>query len=682
MRHHWSAPQGFDAADVYRDWFDHVYRPGTDGAFAYELTLVRMADPVDRNMRWLRRKVDEADAASDFLMDAQERARLQDAIDNPPDWTPDFFVHRRRDVPDFSGRFANRFTLLPDGAGRPSLAKPSRPGGSPAPIVAIIDDGIGYLNARFTAADGDRLKTRLARVWLQAEDALEDTGANLVMRCGTEVSSAEIDGLLAGGAALDEAAEYAAMNEALYGRRFSPVWQGITAGAGSDLAVTHGTHVFDVAGGSDPLAPDAIAQSPLLAVQLPPQAVEDTSGTKLSPYVLRGLRWIIDQAAAMTEGGVPRPLIVNVSIGVLAGSKDGTSLLERQMAAEVLRREAATGAPTRVVIAFGNDNLTRQIAHTELGAEAAELTLRVQSEDYTPSFVEIRPDRPGDLRLSVSGLLSDTLPLGGLAAGQMVSLGSAEGAVARVYAVGARPLDGGGQTAAWFLLALAPTASLDMSKPLAPSGNWNIGLATDGAAQECRVAVQRDDRPQGFAPLARQSYLDDAGLWVWREPEKTPFARPAIGPVTRQGTHSAYASGDLPAQVWTVGAALSDSGFAAPYSATGAPWVAPQPGGSAIGDSSWTLRGVMASGTLSGTTAVASGTSVAAPQITRELALFYAGGPDAGPWLDPEVTRAAEEAALKALDWSFEPETAIDQLGAVCVSREAGLRARLDDGWG
>lgn len=682
MRHQWSAPQGFDAADVYRDWFDHVYRPGTAGAFGYELVLVQIADPVDRNLRWLKRQVDGADAGSDFIIDAQERARLQAALDTPPDWPPDIFLHRRRDVVDFTNKYASRFSVLPDGAGRPSLAKPSRPGGSPAPIVAVIDDAIGYLNARFTTDDGGTLKTRLGRIWLQAEDELDDAGAALMMRCGTELGPAEIDPLLAQGAALDEAAEYSAMNEALYGRRESPVWHGITDGAGSDRAVTHGTHVFDIAGGSDPLAPGAIADCPLLAVQLPPQAVEDTSGTKLVPYVLRALRWIIDQAAGMTDAGVPRPLIVNLSIGVLAGPKDGTSLLERQIAAEVLRREAATGAPTRVVLAFGNDNLTRQIGHLELGTEAAEMTLRVQSEDYTPSFVELRPERPADLRLSVAGLLSDTLPLGALAPGQMVSLDSAEGAVARVYAVPSRGLEGGGDTAAWYLLALAPTTSLDVTKPLAPSGYWTIGLASVGAAQDCRVSVQRDNRPQGFGPLARQSYLDDPGLWVWRAQKKTPYAPPAIGPVTRLGTHTAYASAQLPAQVWTVGAALSDSGFAAPYTATGAPWVAPQPDGSAIGDSSWTLRGVMASGTLSGTTAVGSGTSVAAPQITRELALFYAGGPDAGPWLDPGVTRAAELAALRALDWSFEPEVAIDQLGAVCVSREAGLRARLDDGWG
>ncbi|MEM6618628.1 MAG: hypothetical protein AAF631_04925, partial [Pseudomonadota bacterium] len=410
----------------------------------------------------------------------------------------------------------------------------------------------------------------------------------------------------------------------------------------------------------------------------------DTSGSQLSGYVLRGLRWILDQAAALADSeDTPRPIIVNVSIGVLAGAKDGTDLLSRQVAAEVLRHEAATGAPCRVVFAFGNDALTRQVAHMTATHAAQTLTLRVQSEDYTPSFVEIRPNRPADLRLGLRGLSSAPLPLGPLAAGQAVTLLDGKGrAAARVYAVGARPLDGGGETAAWYLVALAPTATFAWDKPLAPSGVWEIDLASDGGDQDVRLEVQRDDRPMGFQPLARQSYFDDPALWDWRERPKSPYLPLATGPVTQAGTHSAYVDAQMPEQIYAVGAALSDTGFAAPYSAVGAPWVAPEPGTSAIGDSSWTLRGVLASGTLSGTAAVISGTSVAAPQIARELALMFLSGADIGPWHDASQNRTDEVAHLSALPWSFAPTYDLDRLGPVTVSRESGLRPRLDTGWG
>lgn len=73
----------------------------------------------------------------------------------------------------------------------------------------------------------------------------------------------------------------------------------------------------------------------------------------MQPYVVRALRWIIEQADALAVKGQHRPLVVNLSIGVLAGAKDGTSLIDRQIAAEILRREQRTGVPMRVVFAFG-----------------------------------------------------------------------------------------------------------------------------------------------------------------------------------------------------------------------------------------------------------------------------------------------------------------------------------------
>jgi hypothetical protein len=685
----WGDLKTYGGQDAYLDWFDHVYQPGTSGAFGYEIILVRIKasgqqPTVERTLIWLKNQVDGATAASDFLMDDVECQLLETLIRNPPDAdnAPELFLHRKRDDAGFAQKYRTKFDLLPNGAGRPNLARPLRPvvDVPPAPIVAVIDDAIGYLNARFTDGKGVVPKTRLHRVWLQSEDRVAADGAHLSMRNGKQISGADIDALLAQGAKLDEAAQYAAINEELYGHEISPVWHGITAGAGSELAVTHGTLVSDIAGGAEPaIGNDPLRDCPMLAVQLPPQAVEDTSGSKLQPYVVRALRWIIAQADNMCVDGVARPLIVNVSLGVLAGAKDGTSLIERQIAAEVLRREARTAMPMRVVFAFGNDNLTRQIGYMTLEPNVAQnVTLRVQPEDYTPSFVELRSSTPDDLMIMIENLLSAPMSLGVIPAGQSISL-SRDGKpdVARIYAIAASPLDGGGQTAAYYVLAIAPTATFEGGKPLAPCGVWRITLQTEGPAQSVRIGVQRDDRPIGFQALARQSYLDDAALWQWKQPEKRAFTPPADGPVTARGSHSAWLSADMPEQIYSVGVALGDTGFAAPYTATGAPYTRPTPSVSAIGDSSWTLRGVMASGTLSGTTAAMSGTSVAAPQITRELALLFAGGPDIGPWNPAEENAAREVQALATLEWSFVPSYQVDQLGPLNVSREAGLRPRF-----
>lgn len=693
MKFVWGAPSQNPVQNGYLDWFDHVYQPGSAGAEGYRILLVRIkpsGSPASilNTLVWLQAKVDGAEVASDFVMDNVERAYLDRLLADPPpaDAAPDLFLHVKKSLTDFGTVYKEELIPLPNGAGRPVLPVVPRPvvAAPPTPIVAVIDDAIGFLNARFTTGSQDQRKTRLHGVWMQTEDRLVENGPHVSMHNGRQITAAQIDALLGQGGKLDEAAYYTAINTALYDRQISPVWHGITAGAGSELANTHGTMVADIAGGADPVqGTDPLRDCPMLAVQLPPQAVEDTSGSKLQPYVVRALRWIIAQADQMQVNGVHRPLIVNVSLGVLAGSKDGTSLIERQVAAEVLRREARTAAPMRVVFAFGNDNLTRQIGYMTLAPDTPEsVTLRVQSEDYTPSFVELRGERPDDLQLKIESLQSTPLPLGTVPQGSSVSLARGNGpAVARVYSIATEPLEGGGETAAYYLLAIAPTATFEGGKPLAPSGVWRLHLGTSGIAQTVRIGVQRDDRPLGFQVLARQSYLDDHALWQWKPPQKTRYAPAADGPVTALGTHSAWLSADMPAQIYSVGAALSDTGFAAPYSATGAPYLRPEPTVSAIGDSSWTLRGVLASGTLSGSNTVMSGTSVAAPQITRQLAVLFTGGPDIGPWNPAAVNAQKEMAGLAALDWSFAPTYQLDQLGPLTVAREAGLRPRLDDGF-
>ncbi|MEM9852328.1 MAG: hypothetical protein AAF761_10060, partial [Pseudomonadota bacterium] len=268
MRYTWDSPRGFDAANVYRDWFDTVYAPGDDGAFGFETVLVRLAKPIKDTLAWIAAQADNPAPASDFLIDGQERARIARLLAHPPDWAPDVMIHKRRSVAGFWGKYQDKFAYLPDGAGRPKLPRPSRPARMGAPLLAVIDDGVGYLNAQFTRTDTDGTRrTRLTRVWLQAQDQLEGTA----MVCGEEVPAQAIDTLLAQGATFDEGAEYAAVNDRLYGRRDSPVWGGLTAGPGTDLAVTHGTHVADIAAGSDPLTPDAVSDCPMVAVQLPPQ---------------------------------------------------------------------------------------------------------------------------------------------------------------------------------------------------------------------------------------------------------------------------------------------------------------------------------------------------------------------------------------------------------------------------
>ena len=53
---------------------------------------------------------------------------------------------------------------------------------------------------------------------------------------------------------------------------------------------SHGTAILDVAAGADPVDED-VAQD-ILAVQLPPETLEDTSGTHLPAFLIMAVEWL------------------------------------------------------------------------------------------------------------------------------------------------------------------------------------------------------------------------------------------------------------------------------------------------------------------------------------------------------------------------------------------------------
>lgn len=280
MNFSWGGAKRSKTDNAYLDWFDHVYQPGRDGAFGYDITLVRLKPTgspasIKTTLTWLAAQADQATAASDFILDDVERVRIAALIQDPPraDVQVDVFLHQKRSVENFAKTYKAEFVLIPNGAARPKsvqTAKPTKP--MLAPIVAVIDDAIGYLNARFTSDASGTRKTRLHGVWLQTQDQLVKNGSHVSMQNGLQVDAASIDALLAKGPQLDEAAEYAAVNDRLFGHEISPIWNGVTAGAGSELASTHGTTVCDIAGGAEPTdEDDALRDCPMLAVQLPPK---------------------------------------------------------------------------------------------------------------------------------------------------------------------------------------------------------------------------------------------------------------------------------------------------------------------------------------------------------------------------------------------------------------------------
>ncbi len=507
---------------------------------------------------------------------------------------------------------------------------------SGAPVIAVIDDGIAVLNARFRRAPG---QTRLAAVWLQAPERLEPDvaqGSDDVL-CGRVLTGAAIDGMLGAGGAEDEM--YRQLNRSLYARGER---------ASTNHAVAHGTHVLDLAGGADMGGADAVLTCPLLAVQVPPAAIRDTSGRRLEGYVVQGLRWILAQVVSARD--VP-PVVINLSLGSLAGPGDETAFLADWMRYEIARHaRVARGAEVRIVAAYGNARRARLVARADL-RRAAPLRLdwRLLPDDHTPSFLELRVGAGKTRGLGVSlippvasglpplqidwpvvgeGQRLET-PLGPLAA--VVSQAEADNALLH--------------------LTVAPTAGIG-PVAFAPAGLWRVELVTL-AAEPVRVTarVQRDETPHSYRILGRQSWLDHPEGWDW-DAETRDYAAPMMAdgaaacPITREGTAVAFAGADHGC-IYFVGAARPGPGGAraSRYSASGVvhlsrPDESPGPTLAAFGDDGLVIVGRRAAGVVSGSVARMSGTSMAAPQVTRRLAAYFLATPPA------QRSDAAERRAL------------------------------------
>lgn len=487
----------------------------------------------------------------------------------------------------------------------------------PATIIAAIDDGIAFLNARFRRDPGH---TRIAGIWLQAPEVLDPSG----VVCGRALFADEIDTLLAGGER--EAEVYRAINRSLDNRADQ---------RSTNHLVSHGTHVLDLAAGA---APEGEAEAtmralPILAVQLPPAALRDTSGRRLEGYVVQGLRWLMAQTLRRAAGGPVAPLVVNLSLGSLAGPGNASAFLADWFSYELQRyARLAPDGVLRIVAAYGNARRARLVARTELRASKdLMLDWRVLPDDHTPSFAELRTgrSRAGALRLTLQPPGDAIPPLDGIPwpePGECWSVGTPPIAMVTGVAEAEQRM---------VHIAVAPTAG---AATLSPPGCWKLGVTRDDEAPaKVSIRVQRDDTPAGYRTLGRQSWLDHPLAWDWDD-ETRDWTRPLSSalasdesPVTREGTAVAFAGATDEAVVF-VGSVRRETGDPdrfrpALYSASGV--VAPQLSGesvgptlAALGEDGAILTGRRASGVLSGSVARLSGTSAAAPCVTRALALL------------------------------------------------------------
>ena len=505
-------------------------------------------------------------------------------------------------------------------------------------VLGIIDDGICYLNKRFRQSEE---KTRFLAFWQQS---LAQEIGPVSVALGDLKKIMDMNNLLGEARQKSEADIYRQENKKIYP-------DGLTRTA--EQAASHGTHILDLAIGVDPDRPggDPVKDVPIIGVQLPPDSIDDTSGTRLETHLLQGLRWMIFEARRNRIEN----LVVNVSLGILAGPKDGTKFIEQQIAWEIAKAAIPvdlgngniSSVRVDVVLPFGSEYESRQVAELQMGNSIERsIGLKVQRDDLTPNYVEIRPypgtDYVAELRSLEVGLVA---PDGTQFAPVLpdpnrfvdISIGGTN--VGRLYHVGERPGAVTGEPVKPFLaLALLPTTPFvpETGTPgnptdpglTAPPGTWQIVVRSNRPNPFLvTLQIQRDDTAVGHTRRGRQAYFDDPTVGRWDAPDRD-FTGLGDGPVRHEGTNSAYATSRRPG-LHSVGSAeirhdpVTGQADIKParYASEGAIWTVGGPEGSALSETGRAHGGVLASGSISGSAARFIGSSTAAATFSRDLVM-------------------------------------------------------------
>ena len=210
-------------------------------------------------------------------------------------------------------------------------------GGPPAAVLtAVLDEGIAFAHERFRVGN----QTRIMCFWNQGGLA----GPAPPGLFGTELLAPRIDAAVAA-AGSDEETVYRTIGELSFA---GPGYKAIAHRR------SHGTHVLDLAAGADPDPATAPRARPIIAVEMPEQAIADTSGTTLTPYKLLGFLYTLlraQQLSAFLGGNVP--VVISLSYGTYEGPHDGSGVLE-SMIDQLTSLCAGSATPVRFVIAAGN----------------------------------------------------------------------------------------------------------------------------------------------------------------------------------------------------------------------------------------------------------------------------------------------------------------------------------------
>jgi hypothetical protein len=388
---------------------------------------------------------------------------------------------------------------------------------------------------------------------------------------------------------------------------------------------THGTHVLDLAAGDI-----NTSQHPIIAVDMPEDAVGDPAGSTLSVQAAWGLVYILDRAEKLRQPNETLPVVANLSYGPHEGPHDGTSELEDFMD-RIWQLADSSNTPLEIVLAAGNSRQTRAHAAFDLDAGIPKnLRWRLQPGSLSASLMEIRlPKGAGNVTVTLTPpftsaslqpiSVSSTMPNDDVTVdGNLVYWAEYVPAVAPVLT----------DSIVLSIVRTAPDPARTWGDAVAPSGVWCVTLRSTSKITGLKSWIRRSDTLSGRRAKGRQSYFDDSAYERFN-----PTGRPYdfdTGPtsyVLRFETLSGIATGS---KTRVIGGYCNSDFYPAIYSSHGTRMVGAPPAPSGPDwltccDDSDALPGVHAAGTRSGSVVAMNGTSAAAPQATRWIATEWLG---------------------------------------------------------
>jgi len=477
-------------------------------------------------------------------------------------------------------------------------------------VIGVIDQGIAFTHDRFRNRSG----SRIAYVWQQ-----DLMGGGSFVTPGIEITAAEIDAALAA-AGGDEDAVYRSTG-------------GLDYSSGGYKALgrrrSHGTHVLDLAAGAD--LHDDVTDRPIIAVDMPDEAVGDPAGSTLTVHAILGLLYILHRADSLRRPNETLPVVVNLSYGPHEGPHDGTAILELVMDFFV-QLAANSETPLKIVLAAGNFRQSRIHAAFQIRpGQTKTLQWRLQPGGLTASLMEIwlADVAAGGVSVAVRSPLHP-LPNQSVTVSPASPEDDVKDAAGSVL-MEARYLAAGGGSRSHVVIGIARTA-LDPAggwgQAVAPSGVWSVEVTnTSTAPVSVQAWIKRSDTPSGHPAKGRQSYFEDPANYRRARPNGRPaeFDETSESHLRRRETLSGIATGERTVVIggYRRGDNSADM-HPAPYSSAG-PHDNSKRGYSAPdwlehSDDSIVCFGVLAAGTRSGSSAPMNGTSAAAPQAAKWIA--------------------------------------------------------------